>query len=109
MPLMRASMSSLPGATGVHHAPNSSLPQASAVITPRQLAPTVGHAAALAGISIWMGNVLPSGERIVSGLMQRLGNLFVVNNTGGVTKSGVLLPLNGGTMFLGDIEIYVVT
>ena len=83
---------------------------ASAVIPPRQLAPTVGPAAALAGVHIRTGNLLPSGERVVSGQMAYFGNLrFFVDNAGCVTNSGGALPLNGCIIVFGDFEVYVAT
>src|SRR3954452_14434762 len=63
--------------------PNSSHPVASAVKPPRQFAPTVGPTAALAGVFIRTGNIIGTGERVVSGLVQRLGALrFVSDNAG---------------------------
>ena len=107
---MRASMRSLPGATSVHLGPNLSLPQASAVTPPRQLAPTVGPAATLAGVFIRTGNLLPSGERVFSGLVQRFGNLqFFADNAGCISSSGGSLPLNGCVIVFGDLELDVAT
>src|SRR3954447_14784063 len=63
--------------------PNSSHPVSSAVTPPRQLAPTVGQPAALTGVFIRTGNLIGTGERVVSGLVQRLGALrFVSDNAG---------------------------
>ena len=81
---------------------------ASAVIPPRQLAPTVGPAVMLAGIHIRTGNYLSNGERVVTGLMQRFGNLsFFADNAG--CLAGGPLPLNGCVILFGDIEVYVAT
>jgi hypothetical protein len=53
----------------------------------RQLAPTVAPAAAPAGIHIRTGFITTSGERVVSGLVQRLGSLdFVSDNAGNFGK-----------------------
>ena len=83
---------------------------ASAVIPPRQLAPTVGPAAALAGVHIRTGNLLPSGERVITGQMAYFGNLrFFVDNAGCVSNSGGTLPLNGCIIIFGDFEAYVAT
>ena len=83
---------------------------ASAVIPPRQLAPTVGPAATLAGVHIRTGNLLPSGERVVSGQMAYFGNLrFFVDNAGCVSNSSGALPLNGCIIVFGDFEVYVAT
>ena len=65
----------------------------------RQLAPTVGPAAALAGVHIRAGILTVSGERVVSGLVQRLGSLdFVNDNAGGFAggfAGGGRFPKNG--------------
>src|SRR5664279_826167 len=64
-------------------APNLSHPMASAVTPPRQLAPTVGPAAALAGVYVRTGSITTSGERVVCGLVHRLGSLsFISDNAG---------------------------
>ena len=86
--------------------PNSSHPMASAVLPPRQLAPTVGPAAALAGVFIRTGNFLRSGERVLSGLMQRFGSLHFVHDNAGCFSQGPN-PLNGNLVTFGDFKIYI--
>src|SRR3954466_12626072 len=79
---------------------------ASAVTPPRQLAPTVGQAAALAGVFIRTGNLIGTGERVVSGLVQRLGALrFVSDNVG--CFGNRLFPSNGQFLTFGGLEVYV--
>src|SRR3954463_1471485 len=68
--------------------PYSSHPGASAVTPPRQLATTVGHGAALAGVFIRTGNLIGTGERVVSGLVQRLGALRFVSDNAGCFGTG---------------------
>lgn len=80
----------------------------SAVIPPRQLAPTVGPAAALACVFIRTGSIIASGERVVSGLVHRLGSLnFVVDNAGCFGSRP--LPRNGCLIHFGTYEVYVAT
>src|SRR3954464_12152638 len=73
-----------PVTTSTHSAPNLSLPMASAMPPPRQLAPTVGQKQVLDGVFIRTGNIIAkTGERISSGLIQRFGVLnFVSDNAG---------------------------
>ena len=79
---------------------------ASAVLPPRQLAPTVGPPAALAGVFIRTGNFLTSGERVLSGVMQRSGSLHLVHDNAGCFSRGPN-PRNGNLIMFGDFEIYV--
>ena len=81
---------------------------ASAVTPPRQLAPTVGPAAALAGVYIRTGNLLVSGERVVSGLVQRLGHLRFVSDNARCFGSKPL-PANGRFIEFGAHEVFVGT
>jgi hypothetical protein len=69
----------------------------------------VGHIDALAGVYIWMGSVIASsGERVVSGLVQRLGSLsFITDNTG--CFGGRPFPRNGRIISFGSHEVYVGT
>src|SRR4051794_28594138 len=89
--------------------PTSSHPMASAMTPPRQLAPTVGPAATLAGVKIRTGiKMVSSGERAVSGLVQRYGRLcFVADNAASFGREP--FPFNGGIVQFGDYEIYVAT
>ena len=81
---------------------------ASAVIPPRQLAPTVGLAAALASVFIRTGSIIASGERVVSGLVHRLGTLnFICDNA--CYFGSRPMPRNGCLVLFGTFEIYVAT
>src|SRR4051794_3597968 len=87
--------------------PTSSHPMASVVTPPRQLAPTVGPAAALAGVKTRTGiKMVSSGERAVSGLVQCYGRIFfVANNAESFGREP--FPFNGGIVQFGDHEIYI--
>ena len=83
-------------------------PVAPAVTPPRQLAPTVGPAAVLAGVFIRTGSVLPSGKRVVCGLAQQFGSLcFVDDNTGCFGSRP--LPASGDIILFGSHQVYVAT
>ena len=56
---------------------------ASVCAPPRQLAPTVESAAALAGVFIRTGALIASGERVLCGLVHRFGSLNVVSDNAG--------------------------
>src|SRR3954454_15636020 len=86
--------------------PNSSHPVASAVTPPRQLAPTVGQAAALAGVFIRTGNLIGTSEHVVSGLVQRLGALRFVSDNAGCFGNRPF-PSSGQFITFGDLEVYV--
>src|SRR3954467_5350172 len=73
---------------------------------PRQLAPTVGSAAVLAGVMIRTGNFIDTGERIVSGLVRRLDLCDYVSDNAGSFK-GKTPPRNGVFVNLGMHQIYV--
>ena len=88
--------------------PNSSHPMASVVIPPRQLAPTVGPAAALAGVSIRTGSISASGERVVCGLVLRLGSLNFVSDHARCVGSRPF-PRNGCLINFGEHTVYVAT
>ena len=75
----------------------------------RQLAPTVGPAAALAGVHIRAGLLTVSGERVVSGLVQRLGSLDFINDNAGCFANGGKFPKNGRIMEFGSHRIYLGT
>ena len=82
----------------------------SSVCSPRrQLAPTVGPAAALAGVHIRAGLLTISGERVVSGLVQRLGSLDFVNDNAGCFANGGKFPKNGRIMEFGSHRVYLGT
>ena len=72
------------------------------------MAPTVGPAAALAGVVIQTGSILASGERVLSGLAQQFGSLcFVEDNTG--CFGGRPLPANGTILSFGELQFFVAT
>jgi hypothetical protein len=80
------------------------------VVSPqRHLAPTVGKIDVLAGVFIWTGSVIASsGERVVSGLVQRLGSLsFISDNTG--CLGGQPFPRNCRIIIFASHEVYVGT
>ena len=86
--------------------PNISHPMASAVLPPRQLAPTVGPVAALARVFIRTGNFLRSGKRVLSGMMQRFGSLHFVHDNAGCFSQGPA-PCNGNLVTIGKFDVYV--
>src|SRR3954466_12292871 len=79
---------------------------ASAVPPPRQLVPTVGPAAVLAGVVIRTGNFVNTGERVVSGLVQRLGLCDYVRDNAGSFR-GKTPPRNGIFIGLGEHRVYI--
>src|SRR3954468_4914282 len=79
---------------------------ASAVPPPRQLAPTVGPAAVLAGVMIRTGNFINTGERVVSGLVRRLDLCDYVSDNAGSFR-GKTPPRNGVFISLGMHQVYV--
>src|SRR3954471_23144546 len=79
---------------------------ASAVPPPRQLAPTVGPAAVLAGVMIRTGNFINTGERIVSGLVRRLDLCDYISDNAGSFR-GKTPPRNGVFISLGMHQVYV--
>src|SRR3954470_9762311 len=79
---------------------------ASAVPPPRQLAPTVGPAAVLAGVKIRTGNFIRTGERVVSGLVQRFDLCdYVSDNAGSFRRKAP--RRNNVFINLGMHQIYV--
>src|SRR3954471_22624027 len=79
---------------------------ASAVPPPRQLAPTMGPAAVLVGVKIRTGNFIHTGERVVSGLVQRFDLCdYVSDNAGSFRRKTP--PRNGVFINLGTHQIYV--
>ena len=79
---------------------------ASAVTPPRQLAPTVGLAVALAGVSFRTGSVTGSGERVLSGLVCKIGEFnFISDNAGCFANKP--FPADGFLMTLGSFVTYV--
>ncbi|KAK1630215.1 hypothetical protein QYE76_004530 [Lolium multiflorum] len=80
------------------------------VCSPRQqLAPTVGPAAALAGFHIRAGLFTISGERVVNGLVYRLGSLDFINNNAGCFYNGGKFPKNGRIIEFGSHRVYLAT
>ena len=82
---------------------------ASAVPPRRQLAPTVGPAAALAGVHIRAGLLTVAGERVVSGLVQRLGSLDFIDDNAGDFANGARFPKNGRIVEFGSHRVYLGT
>src|SRR4051812_35627324 len=80
---------------------------ASAVPPPRQLAPTVGPAAVLAGVVIRTGNFINTGERVVSGLVQRFGLCDYVRDNAGSFRGKPPPPRNGIFIGLGKHRVYI--
>ena len=80
----------------------------STVIPPRQLAPTVGPVAALAGVFIRTGSIVASGERVVCGLVHRFGSLNFLSDNAGCFGS-TPFPANGRFINFGDHQVYVAT
>src|SRR3954471_24921370 len=79
---------------------------ASAVPPPRQLAPTMGPAPVLAGVKIRTGNFIHTGERVVSGLVQRFDLWdYVRDNAGSFRRKAP--PRNGVFIKLGTHKVYV--
>ena len=72
------------------------------------MAPTVGPAAALAGVFIRTGSFIASGERVLCGLVHRFGSLNVVSDNAGCFGSRPL-PRNGCLIEFGSLTIYVAT
>ena len=66
----------------------------------------MGHAAALAGVHIRAGLLTVSGERVVSGLVQRLISLDFVNDSAGCFANGGKFPKNGRIMEFGSHRVY---
>ena len=72
------------------------------------MAPTVGLTAALAGVFIRTGSIIASGERVVSGLVHRLGSLNFISDNVGCFGSRPM-PRNGCLVNFGMFEVYVAT
>src|SRR4051812_846660 len=97
-----------PVTTRTHSAPNLSLPMASAVPPPRQLAPIVGQKQVLDGVFIRTGNIIAkTGERVYSGLIQRFGALNFVSNNAGCFGTRPF-PRDGRFFKFGEHQVYVV-
>jgi hypothetical protein len=79
-----------------------------AVIDPRHLAPTVGPSASAAGVFFRTGLLLPSGERVASGLVWRLGSLDCVSDNAGCFAD-MPFPAGGNVITFGTHRIYVAT
>jgi len=72
------------------------------------LAPTVGLAAALAGVHIRTGSIISSGERVVCGLAQQFGSLCFVDDNAGCF-GGRPLPESGRIICFGAHQVFVAT
>ncbi|KAK1680992.1 hypothetical protein QYE76_041840 [Lolium multiflorum] len=73
----------------------------------RQLAPTVGHEVALAGVHIRAGILDTNGERTVSALVERIYNMDFINDNAGCFANGGKFPQNGRTIDFGSIRVYL--
>src|SRR4051812_41684470 len=81
---------------------------ASVVSPPRQLAPTVGPAAVLAGVKIRTGNFMHTGERVVSGLVQRFDIWDYVSDNASSFRSRAPPPARNDIFInLGAHKIYI--
>jgi hypothetical protein len=69
----------------------------------------VGPAAALAGVHIRAGLLFVAGERVVSGLVQRLGSLDFVSDNAGCFANGGGFPKNGHIIEFGAHRVYLDT
>src|SRR5215218_7343601 len=75
----------------------------------RQLAPTVGHEVALAGVHIRAGILDINGERTVSALVETIYNMDFINDNAGCFANGGKFPQNGRTIEFGSIRVYLGT
>ena len=66
----------------------------------------MGPAAALAGVHIRAGLLTISGERVVSGFVQRLGSLDFVSDNAGCFANGGKFPKNGSIIEFGSHRVY---
>ena len=66
----------------------------------------MGPAVALAGVIIRTGNLLKTGERVLSGLMQRFGSLHFVSDNAGCFGQGPN-PSVGNLITFGQFDVYV--
>ena len=77
------------------------------VCSPRQqLAPTVGPAAALAGVHIRAGLLTISGERVVTALVDRVLAMDFINDNAGCFANGGKFPKNGSVIEFGSLRVY---
>ena len=88
--------------------PNKAIPMASVLLTPRQLAPTVWPAAALAGVHFRTGSLVTAGKRVVCGLVHRFGMISVISDNAGCLGDKPL-SRNGCLVKFGSFEVYVAT
>ncbi len=69
----------------------------------------MGPAAALAGVHIRAGLLTVVGERVVSGLVQRLGSLDFIDDNAGDFANGGRFPKNGRIIEFGSHRVYLGT
>ena len=81
---------------------------ASVLLTPRQLAPTVGPAAALAGVHFQTGSLVTAGKSVVCDLVHRFGMMNVIRDNAGCFGDRPLSQ-NGCLVKFGSFEVYVAT
>ncbi|KAK1670554.1 hypothetical protein QYE76_058713 [Lolium multiflorum] len=93
----------LPESSSAHSAPTQAIPWH----------PSVHHddagataAQALGRSSYSAGLLTISGERVVSGLVQRLGSLDFVNDNTGCFSNGGKFPKNGSIIEFGSLRVY---
>ena len=75
----------------------------------RQLAPTVGPAAALAGVHIRAGLLTVGGERVVTTLVNRIRDMRFINDNTGCFANGGKFPKNGRIIEFGSHRVYLGT
>ena len=66
----------------------------------------MGPAVALAGVFIRTGNLLNTGERVLSGLMQRFDSQYLVFDNAGCFSQGPM-PAIGNHFTFGTFDVYV--
>ena len=81
---------------------------ASVLLTPRQLAPTVGPTAALARVFFRTGSLITSGKHVISGIVHRFGTLNVISDNAGCFGDRPL-SRNGCLVMFGSFVVYVAT
>ena len=72
----------------------------------RQLAPTVGPAAALARVHIRAGLLTISGERVDTALVDRILTMDFINDNTGSFANGGKFPKNGSIIEFGSFRVY---
>jgi hypothetical protein len=73
------------------------------------LAPTVGPAAALAGVHIRAGLLTIDGERVVTALVDRVLDTDFINDNAGCFANGGIFPKNGRIIEFSSHRVYLGT